>query len=165
MSAAVAAVARASDRLLSLAARLGWLPPLLARVVLGVVFLRTGWGKLHSLDSVAQFFASLGIPAPALQAAIVAVVETVGGALLLAGLGARLAALPLAATMIVATATAQWPQAQSILMAGAPTGDVTAWAGHRLLDVALGCAIALVATYLLWPSDRETEETVPVPAT
>jgi hypothetical protein len=53
----------------------------------------------------------------------------------------------------------------SILMAGAPTGDVTAWAGHRLLDVALGCAIALVATYLLWPSDRETEETVPVPAT
>jgi putative oxidoreductase len=115
MSAAVAAVARASDRLLSLATRLSFLPPLLARVVLGVVFLRTGWGKLHSLDSVAQFFASLGIPAPALQAAVVATVETVGGGLLLIGLGTRLAALPLAATMVVATATAQWPQAQSVL--------------------------------------------------
>lgn len=115
MSTAVAAVARVSDRLLSLASRLGWLPPLVARVVLGVVFVRTGWGKLHSLDTVAQFFASLGIPAPALQAAVVAVVETVGGALLLAGLGARLAALPLAATMVVATATAQWPQAASVL--------------------------------------------------
>jgi hypothetical protein len=53
----------------------------------------------------------------------------------------------------------------SILMAGAPTGDVTGWAGHRLIDTALGCAIALVATYLLWPRDRETTETVPAIAT
>jgi hypothetical protein len=53
----------------------------------------------------------------------------------------------------------------SILLAGAPTGDVTGWAGHRLLDTMVGCAIALVATYLLWPRDREAEETVPVPAT
>lgn len=50
----------------------------------------------------------------------------------------------------------------SILMAGAPTGDVTGWAGRRLVDTALGCAIALVATYLLWPHDREEQETVPV---
>jgi uncharacterized membrane protein YccC len=53
----------------------------------------------------------------------------------------------------------------SILLAGAPTGDVTGWAGHRLLDTIAGCAIALVATYLLWPRDREAAETVPVPAT
>jgi MFS family permease len=53
----------------------------------------------------------------------------------------------------------------SILMAGAPTGDVTGWAGHRLLDTIVGCGIALVATYLLWPRDREDRETVPVPAT
>jgi uncharacterized membrane protein YccC len=53
----------------------------------------------------------------------------------------------------------------SILLAGRPTGDVAGWAGHRLIDTALGCAIALVATYLLWPRDRESEETVPAPAT
>ena len=52
----------------------------------------------------------------------------------------------------------------SILMAGAPTGDVTAWAGNRLLDTVLGCAIALAATYLLWPRDRESPEAVPVQA-
>jgi hypothetical protein len=52
----------------------------------------------------------------------------------------------------------------SILMAGAPTGDVTGWAGNRLLDTALGCAIALLATYLLWPRDREAPEPVPVVA-
>lgn len=52
----------------------------------------------------------------------------------------------------------------SILLAGAPTGDVTGWAGHRLLDTILGCAIAVAATYLLWPRDREAEETVPAAA-
>jgi MFS family permease len=52
----------------------------------------------------------------------------------------------------------------SILLAGAPTGDVTGWAGNRLLDTIVGCAIALVATYLLWPRDREAKETVPVAA-
>ena len=50
----------------------------------------------------------------------------------------------------------------SILLAGAPTGDVTAWAGNRLLDTIAGCAIALVATYLLWPRDDPTDEPVPV---
>jgi MFS family permease len=51
----------------------------------------------------------------------------------------------------------------SVLLAGAPTGDVTSWAGNRLLDTIAGCAIALVATYLLWPRDRETAA-APVPA-
>jgi MFS family permease len=53
----------------------------------------------------------------------------------------------------------------SVLLAGAPTGDVGHWAGRRLLDTIVGCAIALVATYLLWPRDRETTETVAVAAT
>ena len=50
----------------------------------------------------------------------------------------------------------------SILLAGAPTGAVGAWAWHRFVDTILGCAIALASTYLLWPRDDETE--VPVPA-
>jgi uncharacterized membrane protein YccC len=51
----------------------------------------------------------------------------------------------------------------SVLLAGAPTGAIGNWAGKRVLDTAIGCAIALVATYLLWPSDEETDEPVPVP--
>lgn len=51
----------------------------------------------------------------------------------------------------------------SILLAGAPTGDVDGWAVHRLLDTAVGCGLALLATYLLWPSDEEEEVPVPVP--
>jgi hypothetical protein len=54
----------------------------------------------------------------------------------------------------------------SVLFAGAPTGDATSWAGHRLLDTLVGCAVALTATYLLWPRDRESESAaVPAPTT
>jgi Fusaric acid resistance protein-like len=52
----------------------------------------------------------------------------------------------------------------SILLAGEPTGEIAVWAQRRLLDILLGCAIALTATYLLWPKDRAAEPTVPVPA-
>jgi hypothetical protein len=49
----------------------------------------------------------------------------------------------------------------SILLAGAPTGAIGTWSTHRLLDTVVGCAVALIATYLLWPRDREVHETVP----
>jgi len=94
---------------------LAFLPPLVARVVVGVVFVTTGRGKLHEMPKVIDFFRQLGIPAPELQAPMVAIVELVGGAMILLGLGARLAALPLMATMVVATATAIWPQADGVI--------------------------------------------------
>jgi Fusaric acid resistance protein-like len=53
----------------------------------------------------------------------------------------------------------------SVLLAGAPTGAVGNWAERRLLDTVVGCAVALIATYLFWPRDREAEEPVPVPST
>jgi putative oxidoreductase len=81
--------------------------PLVARCTLGAVFVSSGWGKLHHLDKVIGFFTELGIPAPGLQAPFVATVELVGGALVLAGLGSRIAALLLSATMIVALLTAK----------------------------------------------------------
>jgi putative oxidoreductase len=90
----------------ALAERLAFAPPLLARAVVGVVFTHSGWGKLHDLDRVARFFASLGVPFPELQAPLVASIELVCGALVLAGFATRLAALPLIGTMVVALATA-----------------------------------------------------------
>jgi len=94
---------------LDLARRHDWLPPLLARVSVGLVFVSTGLGKLRDLDQVVAFFASLGIPAPELQAPFVAATELVGGGLLILGLGTRFAAIPLAGTMVVAIRTALWP--------------------------------------------------------
>jgi len=88
-------------------AALRWLPPTVARLTLGWIFLESGWGKLHSLPKVVEFFRSLGIPAPELQAPLASFTELVCGALILAGLFTRLASVPLVITMIVATATAK----------------------------------------------------------
>jgi putative oxidoreductase len=78
----------------------------LTRLVLGLVFVGTGWGKLHSLDDVTKFFASLGIPAASIQAPLIAGLEFVGGICLLIGLGTRVFAGLLGCTMIVAMLTA-----------------------------------------------------------
>lgn len=94
--------------MLSVSHRLAWLPPLLARVSVGLVFLSTGWGKLHNLDRLIDFFRSLGIPAPELQAPFVAATELSCGLLLVLGLATRFAALPLVVTMVVAIRTALW---------------------------------------------------------
>ncbi len=78
------------------------------RLVVGTVFLTSGWGKLQGLEGVTEYFRDLGIPWPELQAPFVAAVEFGGGALVLLGLGTRLIVGPLAVTMLVAIATAKW---------------------------------------------------------
>src|SRR5262245_41550591 len=101
-----ALVARAIERVDRARQWLAWLPPTAARVTVGWVFLESGWGKLHNLEKVVQFFTDLGIPAAQLQAPLVASTELLGGGLLLLGLGTRFAALPLVGVMVVALATA-----------------------------------------------------------
>jgi len=80
-------------------------PPLLTRVAMGWVFFESGRGKFNNLEGVTQYFTSLGIPAPGLQAPMVATVELVCGLLLIVGLGTRFAASLLASTMVVAILT------------------------------------------------------------
>lgn len=87
---------------------LQWLPPTLTRLAIGGLFLQSGWGKLNDLASVGEYFASLGLPAPAFQALLAASAELVCGALLLAGFATRLAVVPLVVTMVVAIRTALW---------------------------------------------------------
>ena len=80
--------------------------PLLTRVVIGHAFVQTGLGKWQSFPDVVEFFANLGLPAPAANAAFIATLEVVGGAALLLGLGTHLFASLLSATMVVALLTA-----------------------------------------------------------
>jgi putative oxidoreductase len=100
----------ARERALFFVSKLNWLGPFVARFTLGVLFVSTGWGKVHSLEKVTQFFMELGIPAPGFNAHMVSFVELIGGALLIVGFASRLAALPLAASMAVAILTAQSEQ-------------------------------------------------------
>jgi putative oxidoreductase len=94
-------------RALGILSKFDFVAPLVARITLGVLFVSTGWGKVHSLDKVASFFTELGIPAPAFHAGLVSFVELIGGALLVLGLASRLAAVPLLVSMAVAILTAQ----------------------------------------------------------
>jgi putative oxidoreductase len=98
----------------ALCERLAFAPPLLARLVIGVVFTHSGLGKLSNLDQVTRFFASQGIPFPELQAPFVAAVELGCGALVLVGLATRISAAPLIGTMAVALATALAPKISGV---------------------------------------------------
>lgn len=87
--------------------KIQWLPAFLSRLTIAGIFIPTGWGKLHNLNKVIEFFTSLGIPAPRIQAPMVASIEFIGGILILLGLFTRAAAIPLMGTMVVAIATAK----------------------------------------------------------
>jgi putative oxidoreductase len=75
---------------------------LFVRIYWGVQLAQNGWGKLHNLAHVTEFFASLNLPAPALTATFVASVEFVGSILLVIGLFSRFIGLVLAIDMAMA---------------------------------------------------------------
>jgi len=86
------AVASALQSPFLLAVRLYW----------GWQIMQNGWGKLHGLAKVTEYFTSLGIPLPGLNAPFIAGLEFLGGLLLMLGLGSRLFALLLTGDMVVA---------------------------------------------------------------
>jgi putative oxidoreductase len=84
---------------------LGWLPNLLLRLTVGFMFFSGAVSKLADLGKFTGMFASLGIPAAQVLAPVTAVVELVGGAALMLGLGTRLVSLVLAGDMVGALIT------------------------------------------------------------
>ncbi len=67
---------------------------------------QSGWGKLHNLDKVTEFFTSLNLPHPAQMAVFIACVEFVGGIFFALGLFSRMTALVLTVNMLMAYITA-----------------------------------------------------------
>jgi putative oxidoreductase len=91
-------------------------PFLLAvRLYWGWQFAQTGWGKMHNLAKITDYFTSLNIPFPAASAHFIAGLEFFGGLLLIVGLGTRLVGLLLAANMMVAYWSADHDALVSIL--------------------------------------------------
>ncbi len=102
------------------------LAPVLTRLVIGVSFVQTGLGKWENFHDTVDFFASLGLPAPAANAAFTASLEVVGGAALIVGIGTNLFAALLSSTMVVAILTAE-----RMNLLGALTGN----GDHSLTDI------------------------------
>jgi putative oxidoreductase len=83
---------------------------ILVRLLVGCVFLSEGIQKFLFPEALGVGrFIKIGIPSPQFFAPFVGVVEIVGGALLIAGLLTRLAAIPLIIDIAVAIVTTTFP--------------------------------------------------------
>jgi putative oxidoreductase len=75
---------------------------LFVRLYWGWQLAQSGWGKLHHLPNVTEFFASLGLPMPAQMAVFIACVEFFGGIFLALGLFSRITSLVLTVNLTMA---------------------------------------------------------------
>ena len=134
------------DPLLDALGEAAWIGSLLVRIVVGLLFVISGGGKLFRLEKREQMRSTLqdaGIPFPRANAAFVSAVEFSGGWMLLLGLLTPLAAALLAVVMLVALATVR---AKSIEAKG-PIG----WVGEFVYLPETVIAAALVWLMLAGP--------------
>src|ERR1700752_5539994 len=75
---------------------------LLVRLYWGWQLVQSGWGKLHHLSNVGEYFTSLGLPMPAQMAVFIACVEFFGGIFLALGLLSRITGFVLTVNMTMA---------------------------------------------------------------
>ena len=76
---------------------------LAARLLIVALFLPAGIGKLTGFDGTVGYIASVGLPLPAVGAALAVAVEIGASLALLAGFGTRIAAVVLAVFTLVAS--------------------------------------------------------------
>lgn len=91
---------------------------LVGRILLSILFILAGFGKLTAIGGTAGFFGSLGLPVPTVTAVVVGLVEFLGGLSILVGFKTRIAAIVLALFTLGATAVAHldFSQAGNALM-------------------------------------------------
>ena len=103
---------------------LDFLAPLALRLYLVPIFWTAGSNKIDfgtflPNDGVVQWFGSLGIPFPALNAFLAGWTEVLGAIFLLFGFAVRWISIPLMATMVVAMATVHWKNGWLAIAEGA----------------------------------------------
>jgi len=97
-----------------IASYFAWAGPLIMRLIVGYVFMLSGWGKLNNLPQITENFTEWGIIFPKIMTPFVSGVEFFGGIMLILGLFTRIPAAMLAFTMLVAIKSAKWDQVDSL---------------------------------------------------
>lgn len=82
-----------------------WLPLFFMRLILAYGFYGPATMKWKNINDIADWFGTLGIPAPHFNAYLAAGTEALGVVLLVLGLATRAIAIPLMITMLVAIKT------------------------------------------------------------
>ena len=98
----------------NIASYIQWLGPLVARLVVGEMFMMAGWIKLHNLDVMIENFTNWGIPLPHILTPFVSGAEFVCGILIMLGLLTRISGVISAIIMVVAIKSALWEQVDSL---------------------------------------------------
>ena len=75
---------------------------LIGRILLGLIFVISGFGKIAGFEATAGYIGSKGLPLPQLVAALTIVIELGGGLALMLGLYTRQAAIALAVFTLLA---------------------------------------------------------------
>lgn len=75
---------------------------LIARILVGILFLIAAYNKMKGIGGTAGYFGRLGIPAPEVMVWVALAIEIIGGILLIVGYQTRLAALMLGVFVVVA---------------------------------------------------------------
>lgn len=89
---------------------------LFVRLILAYGFWEPAKNKWADINAIAEWFQSLGVIAPKLNAYLAATTEMAGVFLLTLGLATRIISIPLMITMLVAIKTVHWAN-------GFPAGD------------------------------------------
>jgi putative oxidoreductase len=130
----------------------GGIGELVLRLGLGITFFAHGREKIKNPAGFAGFLRQIHVPAPLLNAWMVALLETLGAVLLIVGIATRLIALGLAIDMLVALLT--------LRIGKAPFTSGGQGAGWDFEFILLIAALALVFTgagrlgidpYIGWP--------------
>jgi len=130
---------------------------LFVRLYWGWQLIQSGWGKLHNLQNVTEFFTSLHLPAPAPTAVFISCLEFVGGILLAIGLFSRLIALMMTVNLIVAYITADNEALHAIFrdpgkfMAAAPFTFLMASLIVLIFGPGLFCLDEILRSLFGWP--------------
>ena len=104
-----------------------------ARIAAGLVFLGFGIAKFTNHTVEVDSFETYGLPAPDAFVYVIGAIEVIGGLILIAGAGTRLAALVLAGDMVGAIAVSGIKEGEPISLTLAPlllaVMIVVLWAG------------------------------------
>ncbi|MFU0503478.1 DoxX family protein [Pseudaminobacter sp. NGMCC 1.201702] len=70
---------------------------LIGRILLSIIFILSGFGKITAIAATSQYFASYNLPTPTAVAVLAGLVELIGGLAVLIGFQTRIVAYLLAA--------------------------------------------------------------------
>ncbi|AIG63613.1 membrane protein [Corynebacterium atypicum] len=122
---------------------------LAARIVLAIILIFHGWGKVTGFSTYVENFAGMGVPLPSLSVGLAAAVELIGGALILIGLLTPLAGLAVFLVMLSAYFFAHMGNGVAVdgggfelvgAIAAAALALAAAGAGLYSVDAAIGSA-------------------------